>query len=192
MVQEVTVLYFDAPGRANTDLVLRAAFRRAIALEIDHVVVASTSGETGRKALEIAGELGFGGQLVVVGEHSGFDEPDVQPMPKEARRELEDAGVRVVVGTHAFSSVARSYRLRWRGIDMLETIAEAYRRVSEGFKVCIECSLMAADAGEIPVGRDVVAVAGSGGGADTAIVLRAANQNRFFNLKVREVIGMPR
>ena len=40
--------------------------------------------------------------------------------------------------------------------------------------------------------QDIVAIGGTGGGADTAVVLRAANQNRFFNLKIREIIGMPR
>ena len=192
MVREVTVLYFDQPGRANTDLILAAAIRRALALGIDHLVVATNTGATGRRALEVCKELGFAGQLVVVSEHCGFSEPGVQSMPAEVRGELEAAGVRIVVGTHALSSISRSYRMKWGGMDMLETIAEAYRRVSQGFKVCIEISLMAADAGEIPVDRDVVAVAGSGGGADSAIVLRPANQNRFFDLKVREVVGMPR
>lgn len=192
MVQEVTVLYFDKPGRGNTDLILAAAIRRALALGIEHIVVASNTGATGRRALDLCRELGFGGQLVVVAEHTGFKERGVQMMPTEVRRELEAAGARVVVGTHALSSISRSYRLRWGGVDMLETIAEAYRRVSQGFKVCIEISLMAADAGEIPVDRDVVAVAGSSGGADSSIVLRPANQNRFFDLKVREIVGMPR
>jgi hypothetical protein len=36
------------------------------------------------------------------------------------------------------------------------------------------------------------AVAGTGRGADSAIVVRPANQNRFFDLKVREIIAMPR
>jgi hypothetical protein len=192
MVHEVVTLYFDEPGAANTDAILRAALRRAVALNVDHVVVASTTGRTGRRALELAREVGYGGRLVVVAEHTGFKEPGVQLMPAEAQRELEEHGVRVVVGTHALSSAARSFRLRWGGIDMLETIAETLRRFSAGVKVGIECSLMAADNGAIPVDRDVVAVAGSSGGADSAIVLRAANQNRFFDLKVREIIGMPR
>jgi len=192
MVHEVTTLYFDEPGRTNTDAILRAAFRRALQLGVAHVVVASTSGRTGLLAVELAREASWAGQLVVVGEHAGFRERNVQLMAVEARRELEAAGVRVVVGTHALSSAARSFRLKWGGIDMLETIAETLRRFGAGVKVAVECSLMAADAGEIPVDRDVVAVAGSGGGADTAIVLRPANQNRFFELRVREILGMPR
>ncbi len=192
MPREAVTLYFDEPGAANTDAILSAAIRRARELDIGHLVVASTTGRTGRRAAELARELAYSGQLVVVGQHAGFREPGEQPFTAEARRELEGMGARVVVGTHALSSASRSFRLRWGGIDMLETIADTLRRVSQGFKVCVECGLMAADAGEVPVDRDVVAVGGSGGGADTAVVLRPANQNRFFDLKVREIVGMPR
>lgn len=192
MVHEVVTLYFDAPGAGNTEAILPAAIRRATALGLDHLVVASTSGRTGRRALELARELGYGGRIVVVAEHAGFKEPGVQLMSAEARRELEAGGAQVVIGTHALSSAARSFRLKWGGIDMLETIAETLRRFSAGVKVCVECCLMAADAGAIPVDRDVVVVAGSGGGADSAIVVRPANQNRFFELKIREIVGMPR
>ncbi len=51
---------------------------------------------------------------------------------------------------------------------------------------------MAADAGLIPVDREVVAVAGSGRGADTALLIRPANSSRFFDLEVKEIIAKPR
>ena len=51
---------------------------------------------------------------------------------------------------------------------------------------------MAADAGLIPVDRDVIAVAGSSGGADTALLIKPANASRFFDLKIREIIAKPR
>ena len=69
---------------------------------------------------------------------------------------------------------------------------KAFRRFSQGVKAAIECSIMAADAEALPVGEDIIAIAGTGKGADSAIVIRAANQNRFFDMKVREIIAMPR
>ncbi len=63
--------------------------------------------------------------------------------------------------------------------------------MGEGTKVCVEITLMAADAGLIPVGKDVVAVAGTGNGADTALRIKPANASRFFDLKIREVIAKP-
>jgi hypothetical protein len=71
-------------------------------------------------------------------------------------------------------------------------VAEAFRRFSQEVKAAIECAIMAGDAGAVPVHEDIIAVAGTGRGADSASVIRAANQNRFFDLKGREIIAMPR
>ena len=40
--------------------------------------------------------------------------------------------------------------------------------------------------------EDVVAVAGTNRGADTAVVIRANSSNRFFQIKVREILAKPR
>lgn len=37
-----------------------------------------------------------------------------------------------------------------------------------------------------------LAVAGTGRGADTCCVIRANSSNRFFDIKVREIIGKPK
>ena len=55
----------------------------------------------------------------------------------------------------------------------------------------MEITLMAADAGLIPFDKDVVAIAGTGKGADTALRIKPANAARLFDLKIREVITKP-
>ena len=50
---------------------------------------------------------------------------------------------------------------------------------------------MAADAGLIPVDRDIVAIGGTGYGADTALRIRPANAAKFFDLKIKEIIAKP-
>jgi hypothetical protein len=50
---------------------------------------------------------------------------------------------------------------------------------------------MAADAGALS-GNDIIAIGGSGHGADTALVLKPAHQNNFFDLRIREIICKPR
>jgi len=50
---------------------------------------------------------------------------------------------------------------------------------------------MAADSGAIPI-EDVIAVGGTGNGADTAILIRPAHMNNFFDAKIREFIIIPR
>ncbi len=74
----------------------------------------------------------------------------------------------------------------------MELIAHTLRRMGEGAKVCVEITMMAADAGLIPVDKDIIAIAGSGGGADTALLIKPANASRFFDLKIREIIAKPR
>jgi hypothetical protein len=51
---------------------------------------------------------------------------------------------------------------------------------------------MAADAGLIPASKDIIAIAGTGHGADTALLIKPANTGRFFDLIIREIIAKPR
>jgi hypothetical protein len=190
--ETIRVYAFSSPGPQNTEATLRAAIERAKALGLKYLVVASVSGETGLKAKALCDESGYQGQLVVVSHHTGWAEPGKSQMEEAMRARLIEAGCRVVTGTHALSSIARSYRARFGGIDLLETVAEAFRRFSQGVKAAIESAIMAADSGAIPVDEDVIVVAGTGKGADSAIVMRPANQNRFFDMKVREILAMPR
>ena len=46
-------MYFDKPGKDNTQQTLKLAAQRAKELEIKEVVVASTAGYTAHKAIEI-------------------------------------------------------------------------------------------------------------------------------------------
>ena len=50
---ERPVIYFDRTGPENTDLTLQASRKRALDLGISNLIVASTHGDTGLKALEI-------------------------------------------------------------------------------------------------------------------------------------------
>ena len=62
----------------------------------------------------------------------------------------------------------------------------------QGMKVVVEITAMAADAGAVPVDRDVIAIAGSGRGADTAVVIKPAYSHNLFDVVVREIIAKPR
>ena len=59
-------------------------------------------------------------------------------------------------------------------------------------KVAVEIAAMAADAGLIPVDRDIISIAGTGRGADTAIVIKPENSSRLFNITIKEIIAKPR
>lgn len=182
------IIYFDSPEEADTELTLHAAKERAETLKIRDIVVASTSGATGVKACKIF--KGF--NIIIVRHHTGFEQPDVQQMRPELESEILRSGAKLLTATHALSGVERSIRRKLNTYGPVEILAEGLKLLGNGLKVCIEIAVMAADAGLISVERDCVAVAGSGGGADTAVVLKPAHSNNFFELYVREIVVKPR
>ena len=188
ITKEIT--YFDEPGATNTDLVIQAAKKRIEELNIQHLVVASTSGTTALKVWEALKNMPL--SIVCVGEHYGFWGGDEQRFSNEMRKELESKAVKVFIGSHTLSGVGRAINKKFKGISHTEIIAYTLRQFGEGLKVCVEISIMAADAGLIPTDREIVAMGGTGRGADTAIVLKAAHMHNYFDLGIKEIIAKPR
>jgi hypothetical protein len=186
-LKEKTVIYYESPGEADTETTFLRAKERAESLGIRDVVVASTTGRTGTRACQIF--KGF--QLVVVRHHTGFRALGVQQMTPENEKAILGSGARIVTAGHAFSGVERAMRTKRNTIGPLELMADTLRLFGEGTKVCLEITVMAADAGEIPMDRPVVAIAGTNEGADTALVVRPAHSNNFFDLFVNEIIAKP-
>ena len=180
-------MLFDKPGKFNTDETLNAAWSRARQLGISELVVASTSGNTAYKALERF----EGVSITAVTYHAGFKEPFQPVMPDGVRRDLEAKGVSVVSATHALSGVERSLSGKYQGCYPVLLIADTLRLFGQGTKVAVEVTIMAADAGALS-GGDIVAVGGTGRGADTALVLKPAGQSSLFDMRIREVICKPK
>ncbi|MEM0010228.1 MAG: pyruvate kinase alpha/beta domain-containing protein [Candidatus Bathyarchaeia archaeon] len=185
---EKTIVYFDKPGSENTDIVLALAKKRADELGIKDIVVASTMGYTGVKASEIF----KGYNLVVVTHCAGFKEPGHQEFLEENRRRILENGGKIYTGTHIFMGVERAIRNKFNTAYPAEIMAQTLRLFGEGMKVAVEITAMAADAGLIPHDRDVISIAGTSRGADTAIVVRPANSARIFDMVIKEIIAKPR
>jgi len=184
---EKNTVYFSKAGEQNTDALLKFAKEYVEKEDIKDVIVASTTGKTGAKAAKT-----FKGRNVVVITHSfGFQEPGKTELQEEHKKKILADGARIFTGIHALSSAERAVRKDFGTIQPLELMANVLRRLGEGTKVCIEITMMAADAGLIPADKDVVAIAGTGRGADTALRIHPANAARFFELKIREVIAKP-
>jgi hypothetical protein len=189
---EGKTVYFDRIGPANTRALAQLVRERCDELGVEHVVVASNSGAT---ALAFSEALeGSGVTLVSVGEHTGFSGGDAQQLSGETRAELEQQrGVKVLICSHALSGVGRSIYKKFGTISHTEIIAYTLRLFGgDGVKVAVEVAVMAADAGLVPTDREIIAAGGNGRGADTAVVLKAAHMNNFFDLEVREIIAKPR
>lgn len=187
------ILYLDSPGGANTDKVLDAVMQRLKEGDIGHVVVASDSGKTALKAIKKLRKSGA--KIVVVTEQCGSEKEGQNSMSPDIEEEIVSAGAKVVRGTHALSGVERSITKKTGGSSRVEAISESLRSLfGQGMKVAVEITVMAADNGAIPCGPEVeiVAIGGTEWGSDTAVVVRPAHANGFFNLRVREIIALPR
>ena len=73
----------------------------------------------------------------------------------------------------------------------LNIVADTLRMFSHGVKVCVEISVMAAEHGCISPDEEVVAIAGSHHGADTAVVLQPAYAADMFRTRIRQLLCMP-
>jgi uncharacterized protein len=185
---EIPCRYFPKPGPANTGAVLEAVARRAKELSIDRVIVATCSGRT---VFEARKSFDPSLKIIAVTHVTGFDEPNVQELSEEDRRALQAQGVEVLTCAHAVGGVGRGVRNKVGAYQVDEVMAYTLRIFGQGTKVAVEIALMAADAGLVRTGEDVISIGGSGKGADTALVLRPATSSHLFDLRVREVICKP-
>jgi hypothetical protein len=178
------IVYFQKPGLVNTEMTLDLARKRANELGIRVVIVTSTHGLTAKKALDKFKNTDL--QLIVVGT-------DLKVFSEDILRSLKYEGIPVIFA----GEVEYTYP---------ELMRNALKKMSEGMKVCLEVGMVAADQGLIREGEEVIAIAGTssrgfenGGGADTAIVLKARSSKTFTNIPVKaerrevlEIICKPR
>jgi hypothetical protein len=181
------ILYFSEKGEVNSDETLKIAKNRSKELGVNDVIVASTRGTTGVKVVEQ-----FKGFNVVVVPHvTGLREPGKQELPEDNQKRREEAGGKVVIAAHTFSGVNRAIQAKWNTMYPSGIIAQTLRMFGEGMKVVVEIAAMAVDAGSVPAGTDVLVIAGSVRGADTAVIMRPANSHRLFDTKIKEILAKP-
>ncbi|AOW80372.1 hypothetical protein HTSR_1192 [Halodesulfurarchaeum formicicum] len=172
----------------ETESVLELAAEYADEHGIEDVVVASTSGATGEQAAEIFDLAAR--NLTVVGHAVGYSEPNEQEFDDRAREAIEAAGGTVFLGPMVFSNVGAAIKDR-DGFSAHELVADVLRLFGQGTKVTLECVLAACDAGHVPAGKTVLAVAGTGDGADTVLAIKSANSRDLFEARILNVIAKP-
>lgn len=200
---ERRVTYWEKPGKEHTEATLRIALEAAKDREIETVLISSTTGYTAEKAVEVFKDSGL--NLVVVTHATGYRTKGVQMMPDETRAALKEAGCEVVTCTDVLTGAVgagvgrqrppksdpQEGRLPWIVPPPNVIVANTLRMFSQGVKVCPEIAMMAVDCNVVPSGTMVVAVAGSHAGADTAMVLEAAESSRIRDVKLHEILCKP-
>lgn len=179
------MLVFEQKGKENTEAVVELAIREAKARGLQHIVVASNTGETAMKF------AGHGLSVVCVTHAIGFAGPGKDDMPAEMRAELQAAGVQVLTTSHVLSGVERGISQKAGGMYPAEILSNTLRMLGQGTKVCVEVSIMALDAGLIPYGEKIMVIGGSGRGADTAVIMTPAHAGAVFDTFIHEILCKP-
>jgi hypothetical protein len=179
---ESKIVYFEDIKPENTDITFGLVEERLTALGIRKLVLASTTGATAAKAPDFFKEKGV--KLIVVPHQFDFVRK-INPFPHELVKTLRESGHEVHFGTMLF----HTENLYESNIPTL--MANLLRCFSQGVKVCVEIVLMATDAGYLTSGEKVIAIAGTGRGSDTALVMQAASSRNIKKLRVNEILCKP-
>jgi hypothetical protein len=190
MTLQKTVAYFEKPGPDNTIQCLEIVKDNIVSHGYRHIIVATTTGSTG--VLFAEGLKGRDVNVVVVTHSYGFKEPNSLELTGDARERITTAGATVYTGTMITHNLETALAAKFSGVYPTLLVAQSLRRIGEGIKVCCEMTMMAADAGLVPEGEEILVVAGTGRGADTVAVIRSAASKRFLDLKVLEIPAKPR
>jgi hypothetical protein len=181
------IVYFETPGKSNTDAVMEIVKKKAVEKGIKTAVVASYRGYTAEKAVRALDGM----KIVVI---AGFHEATKENLTRtfsQGDEALIRSKATVLVTTHLFAGVSRAVRHKFESTTPGEMIAQTLRIMGVGVKVGVECAVMAADAGLVSIDEDVIAIAGTGSGADTAIVVRPVFSQNLFDLKIKEILCKP-
>jgi hypothetical protein len=185
------ISYFEQGGVDNTDDIIEIVYQRLQEGDIKSVVVASIQGKTG---LKFAQRMAKDTNLVIVSSQPGFRKPGVWGFDLDILKEVETMGCKVLKQTHVLSGLERSFSNKFSGVSHSELLSECLRCLfSVGIKVAIECAVMAADGGAIPIEKTIAVggTAAKGRGADSAIVALPSHANNFFDFRVLEILAKP-
>jgi len=195
---------FNRPGPTNTEEVIEIACKAST--KCKYIVVASLSGDsavkiaervTGKEVVCVTCPQGMNWEVDKMDEGPFAEIPELTtirdewvrqglktvPMnvTSENRKKLDDLHVKVVQGTIPFFGPSFSIRLHLQQVTSLDLIAKTLELISTGTLVCLETVLMAVDAGAVPESEEVVAVAGTEKGLDTAWIIRSSASANLFH-----------
>jgi len=186
---EGKVLYFEKKGTVNTDRALEIALACCEDKGIQKVVVASSTGKT---ALRLREKAKPSVEIIAVTYGAGSKYREEVEEFNRNRETLAKKGIQTVRGLQGLSATERAFENKYKsGLLPLNIVADTLRMFSQGMKVCLEVALMAAEAGFITPDEEVVVIAGSGTGADTAVIMKPAYAASMFDTRFKAILCMP-
>ena len=198
------MIVFNRPGPVNTDAAIEAA--KASAAKCEGIVVASITGDSairvaeripGKKVVCVTCPQGMHWEVGHMDQGPFGSIPELKeirnrwldqglshvPMsiPPENRQRLERLHVDIVQGTIPLFGPTFSMRVHLRKVTELDVVAKTLEMISTGTLVGLECAMMAVDAGVVPEGSIVLALAGTERGLDTAWTLQCSASANLYH-----------
>lgn len=195
---------FERPGPVNTGEVIEIA--KAVSSRYEYIVVASITGEcalkvaeriTDKKVICVTCPHGMSWEVDKMDEgpfstipelaqiRSAWIEQGISRVPmgitQANKQNLDSLNVKIVQGTIPFFGPSFSIRVHLHQVTGLDLMAKTLELISTGTLVCLECVLMSVDAGVIPEGQEVLALAGTERGLDTAWIIRSSASANLFH-----------
>jgi uncharacterized protein len=209
---------FERPGPVNTHEVIEIL--KTASAKYHHIVVASITGDCavrtaetvqGKNVICVTCPQGMSWQVDGMQTGPFAEVPELtqirddwanqglQTVPmqitEENRTKLERLQAKIVQGTIPLFGPSFSIRLHLKQVTSLDIMAKTLELISTGTLVCLECVLMAVDAGLAPEGAHVLAAAGTERGLDTAWIIRASASANVFHptkgLRFVELLAKP-
>ena len=177
-MKKADTVYFDKGGPEHTQATLQVAKERASELKPEALIVTSSSGKTALKAAHIFARTDV--RIIVTPFQKHLWEK-YTPLDPQLAAECRKLGVEFLPDEPV--------------VPLLDLerpdIVNAWRTVSQGFKVALQVASMCVDTGLLKPGAHVISIGGSGQGADTAIAVETYGYTNVLKSNVTEIIAMP-
>jgi len=138
---------------------------------------------------------------VAIAHQYGYLKPGEWLISEEMHKKLIGLGVKIFTATMPLTTSGKLYRPNWKPGSKypiyntafpFDVMADTLRMFCQGMKVCVEIAVMAADMGTIPINEEIISIAGTRRGADTAVVIKPAHFHQIYDLRILEIIAKPR
>lgn len=199
MPEQTKVYFFNTAGPENTAKVINAVRQRIRLGDISKILVAS---ESGRLALELRRAFRRTSIVCVT-----YDEKTRRKYHKPAlmKSELQKQGIVVVDTVPEPLGRELTFRNWWEKetVRLPGVSADLFWMTlicvgGHGLRTAVEIVFMSVESGVVKVGEKILSIAGTGFGADSAIVMTASRFNDAVGegsgrrMKIEEILAMPK
>jgi hypothetical protein len=201
------VQFFESAGEENTNEVIKTVVARAEEGDIGAVIVASVSGKTSAKVAVQLKKRGLRMRVICVSGPPSWkkyaSEYKFPLIKEETRKKLDVLGIQVINDVEEpFKPI--TFRNWWEGktVEVPRPEADLFWMTlicvgGHGLRTAVEVIFMAEEAEVISAREMVISIAGTGTGADTAIVMKtprfeeAVGVDPEKRMRIHEILAMP-